>query len=259
LEPAHATAAIAAAVIGAAAQAAVVTMGDHAYERGSREEFERCYEPTWGRFNALTFPSPGNHDLETDGGRPYYDYFIHYRRDPAARARGYYAFELGAWQLLALNSLVPLARGSAQLEWLRQELARAPHRCTLAYWHHPPRSSGWHGLLPWDPGRATIDAWQMLAAHGADIVLNGHDHIYERFEPQGAAGSPEASGIVQFIVGTGGGKAQPVPRRRPSSTYLRRRGHGVLVLALHAESYEWAYVGTDGVIHDRSAAEVPCR
>src|SRR5690606_15033689 len=122
LERAAATAALAAAVVAATREAAVITMGDHAYEKGTRQEFAQCYEPTWGRLNAVTYPSPGNHDFETDDGAPYYDYFAHYRRDPAARERGYYAFEIGGWQLLALNSLLPLEAGSAQLSWLEAEL-----------------------------------------------------------------------------------------------------------------------------------------
>ncbi len=259
LERAAATAALAAAVVAATREAAVITMGDHAYEKGTREEFAQCYEPTWGRLNAVTYPSPGNHDFETDDGAPYYDYFAHYRRDPAARERGYYAFEIGGWQLLALNSLLPLEAGSAQLSWLEAELGRASGRCTLAYWHHPLASSGWHGLWPLDRGRDTRDAWRALLAHRAELVVNGHEHVYERYAPMSAELERDPDGLRQFIVGTGGGKLKPVLRRRAGSELVWNRTHGILVLVLHPDGYEWAFIGTDGVVRDRSDSVRPCR
>lgn len=258
LAPAAATAALAAAVIEAADRAAVITMGDHAYERGTREELEHCYGPTWGRFNAITFPSPGNHDAETDDALPYYDYFVRYARDPAARERGYYRFELGGWQLFSLNSLLPFEPGSAQIRWLEAELERTASRCTLAYWHHPLVSSGWHGLWFFDRGRDTRAAWDVLLAHGAELVVNGHDHLYERFAPQDAMLAPRPDGIRQLIVGTGGGELTSPRRRHASSERVVAGTFGILVLALQPDRYDWAFVGTDGAVHDRSRESIRC-
>ncbi|HEY8520691.1 MAG TPA: metallophosphoesterase [Gammaproteobacteria bacterium] len=257
LEQARATADIAAAVLAAAPDGLVITLGDHAYPNGAREELARCYGPTWGGLNAVTYPSPGNHDYETENAAPYFAYFVHYARDPAARSRGYYAFERFGWHFVSLNSQLPLERGSAQLAWLEAELAHAASECTLAYWHHPLSSSGWHGLSPWDAGRDAADAWARLWAFGAELVVNGHEHFYERFEPQTPDLEPHPRGIRQIIAGTGGAELMPAVRKRRNSVFVHE-GYGVLVLALRPGAYQWAFVGVDGTILDRSPAAMPC-
>lgn len=259
LAAAAATADLVEAVLRGADEARVFTTGDHAYQDGTPEEFEHCYGPTWGRFNALTRPTPGNHDYETDEGEPYFDYFEYFEHDPEARSRGgYYSVTLGGWHVVALNSLLPLEGGSDQLDWLERDLAEAPTECTVAYWHHPLFSSGFHGLQRRDRGRDTEDVWRVLSAHGAELVVNGHEHIYERFEPQNRFGERDEDGLRQFVVGTGGGRLTPILFRRANSAFAFNEQYGVLVLMLNAGSYGWAFVGTDGAIRDRSDSPVAC-
>jgi len=256
---AAATARLVAAVIEAAPGAAVFTTGDHAYEEGTAAEFRECYGPLWGRFNPRTYPTPGNHDYETGDAAAYYDYFDLFDERPGVRPTGYYSYELGEWQIVVLNSMLAVEPGAVQVEWLERTLAGSDRECVLAYWHHPLFSSGYHGAVPWDAGRDTRVFWEILGAHGADVVVNGHDHLYERFEPQDADGRAVPDGIRQFTVGTGGGGLHPVVRRRPNSTSLTNQTYGVLVVLLGADGYEWAFIGTDGIVHDRSDAAVACR
>ncbi len=178
----------------------VITLGDNAYENGTREEFERCYAPTWGRHLDRTRPSPGNHEYNTAGAAGYFGYFGARAGDPN---EGYYAYDLGAWRIYALNSncrFVACGEESAQLAWLEGDLLANPRQCTLAYWHAPRYSSGRHG------NDASTDAlWDALDAAGAELVLAGHHHSTERFAPMNADGNlaPDG-GIVSFVVGTGG-------------------------------------------------------
>jgi acid phosphatase type 7 len=222
--------------------AAVLAIGDDQYETGALGAFRTSYGPTWGRFDAIVRPVPGNHEYVNDDGTGYYAYFGARAGNPA---RGYYSYDLGAWHLVALNSncsVVSCSAGSAQERWLRRDLATHRRRCTLAYWHHPRFSSGLHGN---DKRSAAL--WSALYAGGADLVLNGHDHDYERFGPQTPAAKADARrGIREFVVGTGGRSQYPlfVPRanseRRNSSTF------GVLALTLHRDGYTWRFVAEPG-------------
>lgn len=257
-EPAHATAALVEAIVAAADSAIVVTAGDHAYPRGTPEELERCYGPAWGRFEAITRPSPGNHDYDTDDGAPFYAYFSFFDEHPDLRGNGYYGFRFAGWHVVALNSLIAMDDDSPQLEWLEAELeANADARCTLAYWHHPLHSSGLRSLMPWYRGRRTAPFWEALIAHGADVVINGHEHLYDRFVLLDARGEPAANGIRQFTVGTGGGNLaeRAVKRKHREVLY---KGYGVLVLVLEPDAYRYAFVGTDGAVHDASDGWVRC-
>lgn len=257
-DPPAATAALVRAVLERAPDALVFTTGDHAYPDGTPEEFEACYDPVWGEFNSRTVPTPGNHDYETEHAAGYFGYFEIFRERPEARRGGYYDLDIGAWRIVVLNSLLPLEPDSPQLAWVEQRLEAEPSRCLLATWHHPLRSSGFHGWLPWDRGRDTDVLWRPLSRHGVDVILNGHDHVYERFARLDADGRPDPDGARQFTVGTGGAELHPIVRQRRYSEYLTNETYGVLVLILRDDSYEWAYVGTDGVVHDRSAEPVPC-
>jgi hypothetical protein len=222
--------------------AAVLPIGDDQYETGALDAFRAVYAPTWGRFDRIVRPVPGNHEYANDNGTGYYAYFGARAGNPA---RGYYSYDLGRWHLIALNSncsVVSCASGSAQARWLRADLAAHRTRCTLAYWHHPRFSSGPHGnAQPVGP------LWSALYAAGADVVLNGHDHDYERFGPQTPAGRADARrGIREFVVGTGGRSHYPtlIPRansqRRDSATF------GVLSLTLHRDGYSWRFVPEAG-------------
>jgi 3',5'-cyclic AMP phosphodiesterase CpdA len=226
------TGALVAAALAADPGAAVLTLGDHTYPSGRAAEFANCYAPTWGRFKDRTWPAPGNHEYYTDAAAAYFAYF-------GARAgAGHYSFELGSWHLVSLDSNLAPAEHAAQLEWLRDDLARHPARCTLAYWHHPLYSSGWHGNNP-----KMRDVWQVLQDAGAELVLSGHDHVYERFAPQDADGRADpARGMREFVVGTGGAYPTPFLRAVANSQVRDASQFGVLRLRLLDGGYEWQFI-----------------
>jgi acid phosphatase type 7 len=234
----------------------VFTLGDHAYEAGTPIEFEACYEATWGRHKARTRPTPGNHDYLTPGASGYFDYFGAAAGEPN---KGYYSYRLGAWHIVVLNSNCDDAGGcgtdSAQVKWLRANLASAGTMCTLAYWHHPRFSSGPHGSEP------TLQAfWQALHDHGAEVVLSGHDHVYERFAPQDSEGRLDPTrGLRQFVVGTGGGSHHRFSGPPIANSEIRNDDtFGVLKLTLYPASYEWQFIPVAGRTFTDSGS-APCR
>jgi 3',5'-cyclic AMP phosphodiesterase CpdA len=257
-EAAAATARVAGAALAAFASGRVLTLGDHAYPRATPARLQDCYGPTWGALKARTAPTPGNHDYVGDGDLPYHDYFDFFAANPAARERGFYGFDLGAWRIVSLNSNLEVDETAAQLAWLAEDLQAADAACIVAYWHHPVFSSSLHGVQKRDAGRGAVAFWEVLERHGADLILNGHAHMYERFARQSAAGVAADSGIRQIVVGTGGASLDLATARRNHSEYLNNEQHGVLVVALHDASYEWAFIGVDGVVYDRSSAPVGC-
>jgi hypothetical protein len=236
----------------------VFTTGDNAYEDGTASEFQSCYNPTWGSFNEKTAPSPGNHDYHTPGATPYFDYFSFYATNPAAKARGFYSFDFKDWHIISLNSNIAMGQTSPQIAWLNQDLETTSKRCILAFWHHPLFSSGRHGSQPHDPGRNTGDLWEALERHGADVIVNGHDHDYERFALQDSTSSPTSRGIREFVIGTGGAELRPRASSQRNSEFFDASHHGILVLTLHPTSYDWAFVGIDGRVLDQSSDPVPC-
>jgi 3',5'-cyclic AMP phosphodiesterase CpdA len=218
--------------LAATPDAAVLLLGDIVYQKGTAREFRDCYAPTWGRFKARTHPAPGNHEYYTPGAQGYFDYF------GSAAGRGYYSLTLGAWHVVSLDSNLKGAAQQAQLEWLRQDLAASGARCTLAYWHHPLYSSGWHGSVA-----VMRPAWELLYDAGAELVLSGHDHTYERFRPQDANGKRDPErGIVQFVVGTGGAYYTPFKLPLKNSKMRDNSRFGVLKLVLRDDSYEWEFL-----------------
>jgi 3',5'-cyclic AMP phosphodiesterase CpdA len=233
---AAATADIVRAGLAADPNAVVLTLGDHTYPRGTAREFADCYGPTWGRFKERTYPAPGNHEYATAHAAPYFRYF-------GARAgRGYYSVDLGGWHLISLDSNLATAALAAQLAWLRDDLVQHPARCTLAFWHHPLYSSGGHGNVG-----LMRDAWAALYQAGAELVLSGHDHDYERFAPQDADGRLDpARGIRQFVVGTGGAYPTPFLWPRAHSEVRDNRRMGVLRLRLQDGGYEWEFMRVAG-------------
>jgi hypothetical protein len=216
----------------------VFTLGDNAYPDGTLAQFNDCYEPSWGRHKSRTKPVPGNHDYHVSGAAGYFDYFGAAAGD---RSKGYYSYDLGEWHIIALNSEIALGAGSAQEQWLRADLAAHPNVCTLAYWHEPRFSSGQHGN-----SSAPQALWQALYQYKADVVLNGHDHTYERFAPQNPSGQADPNGIREFVVGTGGVALYPFPVIQPNSEVRNNTAHGVLKLTLHATSYDWQFVPIAG-------------
>jgi calcineurin-like phosphoesterase family protein len=224
--------------------ATVVTLGDAVYEDGTPAEFVDCYGPSWGRFKTRTKPTVGNHEYETLGASGYYDYFGSAAGDPD---KGYYSYDLGEWHVVSLNSMCGNVGGcganSPMVTWLKADLASHPTSCTLAYFHHPLFSSGsGHGN---DPRMRPI--WEALYAAGAEVVLNGHDHDYERFGPQTPAGEADPSqGIREFVVGTGGKSLYAFLPPKPNSQVRSVDAYGVIKLTLHPDSYEWKFVPVAG-------------
>jgi hypothetical protein len=234
----------------------VFTAGDNAYEDGSAANFRDCYAPSWGRHRDRTWPAPGNHDWRTEDLAGYLEYF-------GAAAVGpdgdpWYARDLGTWRVIVLDSDCGEVGGcdadSPQGRWLAGELARPDAAtCTLAIFHHPRFSSGdEHGN---DPNVDPI--WRALYDAGADVIVNGHDHHYERFAPQDPdAREDRERGIRQFIVGTGGAEVRGIGEIQPNSELRIAIDHGVLILTLRDGGYGWEYRMVDSEVSDAGTA--PC-
>jgi hypothetical protein len=217
----------------------VFTAGDNAYYQGTTQQFRDCYEPSWGRHKGRTRPAPGNHEYETPGAA---DYFAYFGDVAAPLAPGYYAFTLGAWRVISLNTNIPVDSASAQVQWLRRELQDNRPTCAAAIMHHTRFSSGPNG------GDARLrDLWVALYDGGVDVVVTGHDHMYERFAPQDPDGRPDAvRGIRQFVVGTGGANLYRFARVAPNSEVRGEGTWGVIRLTLRTADYAWEFVPVDG-------------
>ncbi|MGZ8603815.1 MAG: metallophosphoesterase family protein [Actinomycetota bacterium] len=263
---------------------AVLLLGDLQYETGAYRAFLRYFDPTWGRSSGSLHPVPGNHEY-ADGGpnsrpRGYFRYFGDGAKGP--HRLGYYSFDLGAcpddpcWHVIALNSELcfatggcgpaadPDARGpgNRMFRWLRADLAAHPdaaYPCTLAYWHHPRFSfSNGSGATT-----AVAPMWDLLYEAGADVVLNGHSHNYQRWRPQDPSGAADPDrGIREFVVGTGGRLLYSIPDgRAPDNLEAAQDGSfGVLRLTLRPERYRWAWATAAGqaAFADASDGSVPC-
>jgi hypothetical protein len=217
----------------------VLTLGDNAYPDGTTANY-RCYNSTWGKFKSRTRPAPGNHDYHVSNAAGYFSYF---GSAAGPSRRGYYGFNAGGWHIVSLNSESNL---SAQAQWLKADLAANRAKCTLAYWHQPLFTSGAvHG-----PATKMRPLFTILYNAGAEIVLSGHNHQYERFAPQTPTGAQDAAkGIVQFVAGTGGNGlyAFRSPMRNSQARY---RGYGVLRLELRPDGYTYSFVPVSGSFRD---------
>jgi hypothetical protein len=229
---------------------AVLALGDEQYPAGAPDSFARSFEPTWGRLRSVLHAVPGNHEYLNDQARGYFDYFGASAGRPG---EGWYSFDVGGWHIIGLNSncdRVDCAEGGKQVRWLKEDLAAHPATCTLAFWHHPLFSSGAHGGT-----RAVSPFWDALYSAGADLVLTGHDHHYERFGPQRPDGTLDtAHGVREFVVGTGGKSQYAIPREAPHSEAHRTDTFGVLKLTLYPSRYRWEFLSTDGSFHDEGEA-----
>ncbi len=215
--------------------AIVLAPGDLAYENGSAKDFARCYDPSWGKFKDRTWPAPGNHEYGTPGATGYFSYF---GSRVGAPDKGYYSIDLGQWHVVALNSNIDADVDSAQIAWLRKDLAANSGSCVLAFWHHPRYSSGFHGSH-----RRMQATWETLHEHGVSIVIAAHDHHYERFVPLDAQGNQTATGgLRSFVVGTGGSRLYNFGLRGEHSVAWHGATWGVLKLTLHADSYDWEFL-----------------
>jgi calcineurin-like phosphoesterase family protein len=228
-----------AALIAKYPTATVYTVGDNVYPDGASTDYRDCYTPSWGKFKDRTRPAPGNHEYHISGAAAYFDYF---GTNAGPAGRGYYSYDLGAWHIVSLNSEIDVSAIGTQATWLKQDLASRPTKCTLAYWHKPVfTSSSMHaGATSMGP------LFTILYDAGAEIVLSGHDHQYERFAPQRVDGTSDAArGIREFVAGSGGAGLYDFGTARPNSQ-ARYKGFGVLKLTLKASSYDWEFVPIDG-------------
>jgi hypothetical protein len=221
----------------------ILLLGDLAYENGTTAEFNNCYDPSWGPHKGRSIPSPGNHEYGTAGAAGYFNYFGPSAGDPT---KGYYSLDIGTWHIIALNSNCSAVGGcgstSPQTLWLRQDLRDHPAQCTLAFWHHPRFSSGLHGS-----SSSYTQFWQALYDYGADVVLVGHEHNYERFASQSPTGVADGPwGIRQFIVGTGGRSLRPTNPQIANSELVDSSSYGVLQMTLHPSSYDFEFIPIDG-------------
>lgn len=217
----------------------VFTLGDNAYMEGTARQYRECYEPGWGRVKGRTRPSPGNHEYVTPGAAGYFEYFGAQAGPPGF---GYYSFDLGAWHIVSLNSEIPAGVNSPQWFWLQDDLQVSTSNCTLAYWHKPLFTSGPNGENP-----HMRPIFRLLYEFGAEIVLSGHDHLYERFAPQDPEGRfDQDRGIRQFIVGTGGVPLYPFLAARPNSETRFNDSHGILKLVLSMNAYDYEFIPVPG-------------
>jgi hypothetical protein len=219
----------------------VLTLGDAAYESGTHAEYANCFHPTWGAFKDRIRPAPGNHDYYTAGAE---GYFTHFGSQAGPDRRGYYSFDHGGWHVISLNSVVDIAPGSEQYRWLLADLAGSRDSlCTIALLHYPAFNSGAnHGSIV-----AMRPAFDALHAAGVEMVLSGHEHVYERFAPQKADGTADPSrGVRQFVVGTGGGILMAFRTPLPNSEFRYNADWGVLRLALGQGQYGWQFVSANG-------------
>ncbi len=230
----------------------VFTAGDNVYPSATDTAFQDCYTPSWGRHLARTRPAAGNHDWQDGGIDAYRTYFG--TTAVGGDDRTWYAYDLGTWRIIVLDSDCAAVGGcdphSAQGRWLAAELAGPNAACMLAIWHHPRFSSGMHG-----DDASVAPFWEALHAAGADIVVNGHDHDYERFAPQDPSGREDrVAGIREFVVGTGGAPLRDFAEIRANSELRASIDHGVLAFTLHDGSYDWHFHAATADFSDAGTA-----
>jgi len=221
--------------------AQIVLAGDLAYMHGSMQDYLKCFDPFWGNFRRRWRPAPGNHEYETPFAAGYFQYF---GEAAGLNGRSYYSFRTGDWLVLMLDSNVPAARGTPQYEFVRGELQGTRLPCTMAVFHHPLFTSGPNG-----PNIFMRDMWGLMYENDADVIVAGHDHLYERFGKQDVDGRSDVRGIRQFIAGTGGARLYDF-QRVSANSQSRIRSHGVLRLTLAPDGYQWAFIDVTGASAD---------
>ncbi|MQY07908.1 discoidin domain-containing protein [Actinomadura macrotermitis] len=217
----------------------ILTLGDNQYDTGSLADYKAYYDTTWGRFKAKTRPVPGNHEYN-DATETAADYKSYFGARATPQGKTYYSWERGGWHMIALDSELSMSATSAQIKWLEADLAANTKKCVAAYWHKPLYSSGPQADAVSKP------AWQVLYKYHADLVLNGHDHLYERFAPQNASGGAAADGPRELLVGTGGASTYDFESTQPNSQKRITDIFGVLKLTLADGSYTADMVHQDG-------------
>lgn len=237
---------------------AVFTLGDNAYPNGSASNYALCFTTTWGdtarRLMKNIHPAVGNHEHQSVGASPYYEYFGSRAGSPK---KGYYSYDIGEWHIMVVNSEIIVnpaftaAERTAQEDWLRNEVKALQKLCSIAMWHHPRFSSGWHGT---DPAMSSI--WKILYDGGVDLVLNGHDHDYERFRPQDPRGVADSvTGITEIVAGTGGGDLRGFNAPVPNSMSRVEGHYGVLKLTLGKAEWRSVFIEPGGRTWDPSGGK----
>jgi hypothetical protein len=222
----------------------IILAGDLAYPSGTMEDFRNCFEPSFGKFKSRMRASPGNHEYVASVSAD--SYFAYFGDRGGPNRLGYYSFRAGEWTVLMLNSSIPIGRNSQQFAFVRQQMQQAPTRCTMAVLHHPFDSSSLNGPTP-----MLRDLWEMMYNLGGDLVINGHDHVYERFAPMNTdQRRDDAKGIRQFTVGTGGAALYGRMRTAINSELLISN-YGILRLKLDPALYEWQFMDMNGNVLDR--------
>ncbi len=230
----------------------IFTAGDNSNESGTQAQFENCFEKSWGQFKDRLRPAAGNHEYYTPGAQFYYQYF----GDAAGKpGEGWYSYDYGGWHIVVLNSNcndVACGPHSPQVTWLRADLAASDALCTLAIWHHPRWSSG----LASSDGRMS-PAYRALYEYGAEIVVSGHAHDYERLAPLDPEGQRDPDyGIRQFVVGTGGVNSLPFPGLLPESEAHNSGAFGVIRFSLRPDGYNWTFLPVEGETYTDSGSGV---
>ena len=233
----------------------ILLLGDIQYDDGELFDFQNSFDKSWGNSKDKMRPVPGNHEYEIAGASGYYDYF---GERAGEKDKGYYSFDVGKWHAVALNSVCDEAGGcgpgSPQYEWLKKDLAENPEPCTLAFWHHPVYTSGQKALIPGELDHAK-PFWELLTQAKTDVILNGHDHLYERFGGQNVDGVESLTGPLQFTVGTGGKSLYKQTSIAANSKAVIDDSFGILLLELKAEEYVWQFIDTANLVRDQGSAK----
>jgi hypothetical protein len=224
-----------------------LALGDLQYEDGTLSDFNTSYDKWYAPYYDITRPAPGNHEYRTTNASGYYNYFAskNYAQSP-----GYYSYDVGNWHLVALNSNCTKIGGCGttkpQGQWLKADLAASNKECTIAYWHHPRFNSGEHGGV----GNMTW-AWNMMYAENGEIILNGHEHSYQRFQPLDSSGNVDYNrGIVEFVSGAGGKNHYSGGSTNSRSAFRNTIEYGMLFLTLNDGSADYEWVTENGVTKD---------
>jgi hypothetical protein len=230
------------------ADAVVFVVGDTTYPLADRATLQSCYNPTWGPLLPRTYAVPGNHDYVQGSAHDFLDYFG--ARTPG---RTWFRTQVGDWWIIGLDSNVNDGLLLEQQAWLEAQLKliEGDGRCVLAMWHHPVFSTGLHRK----DGARMRPAWAALEEAGADLVLNGHEHFYESFDPRDASGRPQTPGLREIIAGTGGAHLYDLSIGGGYKTYVRL--HGLLELHLESDHYDYAFRTLSGKVRDSGSGQ--CR
>jgi hypothetical protein len=226
----------------------VLTAGDHAYPDGTPADFQK-YDESWAQLKAKTRPTPGNHDYHPPAGSPPYYYTYFADQLPAENGGQYYAFDVGRWRLYSLNCEIPCPASSDQVAWLRDDLATAgAGRHKMAYVHRPRYACGTHS------SSTKPDAlWDILLAARTDVMVAAHVHNYQRYPRMNSDAAPSDTGMVSFVVGTGGASLNATDAGNEGcalAQFLQSTQFGVLKLTLGANAFTWAFVATDNTVLD---------